>query len=58
MLTGTDEHVKPDRKVLRWLSRHLGHQVDVPAARRLLTGAAAELGRTPWELDHSIWKAA
>jgi hypothetical protein len=58
MLAGTDEQVKPDRKVLRWLSRHLGHQVDVPAARRLLADAAAELCRTPRELDHAIWKAA
>jgi hypothetical protein len=58
MLAGTDEQVKPDRKVLRWLSCHLGHQVDVPAARRLLPDVAAELGRTPWELDHAIWKAA
>ncbi|GLY44585.1 hypothetical protein Amsp01_106080 [Amycolatopsis sp. NBRC 101858] len=58
MLAGNDEQVKPDRKVLRWLSRHLGHEVDVPAARRLLAEAAAELDRTPWELDHAIWKAA
>ncbi|MET8853615.1 hypothetical protein [Amycolatopsis sp. NPDC004625] len=53
MLASTDEQVKPDRKVLGWLSRRLGHQVDVLAARRLLADAA-ELGRTPWELDHAI----
>jgi hypothetical protein len=57
MLVGTDEQVRSDRKVLHWLSRHLGHQVDVAAARRLLADAA-ELDRTPRELDHAIWKAA
>jgi hypothetical protein len=55
---GSDEQAKPGRKVLRRLGRHLGHQVEVPAARRLLTDAAVELGRTPWGLDHAIRKAA
>ncbi|HEV2778257.1 MAG TPA: hypothetical protein VGX25_02550 [Actinophytocola sp.] len=56
MLAGDDQHVKPDRMVLRWLTHHLGRDVDVPEARTLLTQIANHLGHTPWELDHAIWR--
>ncbi|AEB44299.1 hypothetical protein VAB18032_15945 [Micromonospora maris AB-18-032] len=60
MLCGNDDLVKPDRMVLRWLSR-LRPGVGADEARRLLTEVAAELtdrlGRpvTPWMVDHAIW---
>ncbi|WP_155548611.1 hypothetical protein [Amycolatopsis camponoti] len=57
MLAGTNEQVKPDRKVLHWLSRHVGHQVDVPSRAAAARRRAAELDRPPRELDHAIWKA-
>ncbi|MGH3921395.1 MAG: hypothetical protein ACRDTT_00695 [Pseudonocardiaceae bacterium] len=36
MLAGDDQHIKPDRMVLRWLSNHLGRDVGVPEARALM----------------------
>lgn len=56
MLAGDDQHIKPDRMVLRWISNHLGRDVGVPAACALLSQIADHLGRTPWELDHAIWR--
>ncbi|MDS0132747.1 MULTISPECIES: hypothetical protein [unclassified Amycolatopsis] len=58
MLAGTDEQVKPDRKVLHWLSRYLGHQVDVPAARRLLADAPPSWTGRPGSSTTRSWKAA
>lgn len=63
MLIGDDERIKPDRMVLRLLSR-IGLDVDPLQAERLILGAVAsvstELGRnvTAWEIDHAIWSAA
>lgn len=57
MLAGDDTHVKADRMVLRWVGRVLGRRVKVPEATALVTEAAVRLGCTPWELDHSIWRA-
>lgn len=56
MLAGDDQHVKPDRMVLRWIARHL-RPVSVDEARELVVATAARLGCTPWELDHAIWRA-
>jgi hypothetical protein len=55
MLAGDDVHIKPDRMVLSWLRGVLGHTVSPPEATVLLTEAAAELGVTPWQLDHAVW---
>lgn len=63
MLIGSDEKIKPDRMVLRWLSR-IGFDVDPLQAETLILDAvarvSAELGRnvTAWEIDHAIWSAA
>ncbi|MBW0273065.1 hypothetical protein ATM97_23560 [Nocardia sp. MH4] len=62
MLIGDQWTVKPDRIVLRWLSR-AGFPVDEKGARRLLREVAESLtdrlGRdiSPWEVDHAIWRA-
>lgn len=56
MLVGDDQHIKPDRMVLRWVDRQLGRQVGVVEARELVKSAAAVVGRTPWELDHAVWR--
>jgi hypothetical protein len=55
MLAGDDQHMKPDRMVLRWIARHL-RPVHVAEARELVVATAARLGCTPWELDHAIWR--
>lgn len=63
MLIGDDEKIKPDRMVLRWLSRN-GFDGDPLQAERLILGTvarvSAKLGRnvTAWEIDHAIWLAA
>jgi hypothetical protein len=56
MLAGDDQHVKPDRMVLRWIARRL-RPVSVDEARELVVTAANRLGCTRWELDHAIWRA-
>ncbi|MEW1800344.1 MULTISPECIES: hypothetical protein [Streptomyces] len=56
MLVGADDRIKPDRMILRWLEDVLHRRVTTPEATRLITEAAAQLGCTPWELDHAIWK--
>lgn len=58
MLVGDDHRVKPDRMVLRWLADVLAAPVPVVQARTLLERAAADIGCTPWALDHAIWTAA
>lgn len=57
MLTGDDDLVKPDRMVLRWLTRHCATPVDPATARDLLPAVAQVVECTPWELDHAIWRA-
>ncbi len=57
MLTGQDDLVKPDRMVLRWLTRHSRTPVDPATARDLLAAVAQVVGCTPWELDHAVWRA-
>ncbi|ATE55745.1 hypothetical protein [Actinosynnema pretiosum] len=56
MLVGDERRVKPDRMVLGWLTHHLGRPVDAGQAQVLLVALADRVGRTPWELDHAIWR--
>lgn len=56
MLAGA-EGVKPDRMILRFLSRHLpdvGH-IETEEAVRLVTDVARALGVSASTLDHRIW---
>jgi hypothetical protein len=55
MLAGDDDHVKPDRMVVGWLTKVMGRAPSVPEAGAIVEEAAKELGVTPWELDHVIW---
>lgn len=61
MLAGSDDLIKPDRMILRFLSRALGRPVRIEEAGDILTGAAALLRRnypslTPRLLDYKIWE--
>ena len=61
MLAGSDELIKPDRMVLRFLEDSLGRPVSPEEALRLVAGAVAELkahypAMTPRLLDHKIWE--
>lgn len=56
MVAGDDDHVKPDRHVLRWLRGVIRRPVTVSVARDLLSSAAKELGCSAWSVDHAIWK--
>lgn len=58
MLAGDEQHVKPDRMVTRWLSGVLERPVHVFEATALVTTVAADVGVTPWQLDHAIWNSA
>jgi hypothetical protein len=57
MLVGSDDHIKPDRMVLGWLSDVLARQLGTVEARGLLAAAADRLGVTAWQVDHAIWEA-
>ena len=57
MLLGDDHVIKPDRMVLRWLAGVLGRRPTAADARAMIGAAAGELGCTPWELDHAVWRA-
>ena len=61
MLAGSDDIVKPDRMVLRFLARH-GCPATPSEARVVLAKLADDLSEpcrpvTPWMVDHAIWKA-
>ena len=61
MLAGSDELIKPDRMVLRFLEDCLGRPVGADEALSLVAGAVAELkarypAMTPRLLDHKIWE--
>ena len=61
MLAGSDELIKPDRMVLRFLEDSLGRPVSTEEALRLVAGAVAELkaqcpAMSPRLLDHKIWE--
>jgi len=61
MLAGSDELIKPDRMVLRFLEESLGRAVSPDEALRLVADSVAELkaqypAMTPRLLDHKIWE--
>jgi hypothetical protein len=61
MLAGTDNLVKPDRMVVRFLEAALGRTVLVREAQDLLRGATAQLQAehpqlTPRLLDYKVWE--
>jgi len=61
MLAGSEQFVKPDRMVLRFLSAALAREVSVAEALPLLTAACGRLAArypslTPRLLDHEVWK--
>jgi hypothetical protein len=61
MLAGSDEFIKPDRMVLRFLESALSRPVSVHEAQNLLSGACDLLKKdhpnlTPRLLDHEVWK--
>ena len=60
MLTGSEDFIKPDRMVLRFLSQVLGQPVTIPQAQTLIREASAILRPqysqvSPWLLDYAIW---
>lgn len=61
MLAGSDDLIKPDRMILRFLGRALGRAVEPAEAQGLLAGATALLKSahphlTPRLLDYEVWK--
>ena len=62
MLAGSDDLIKPDRMILRFLQHALGRDVQVSEAQRILSGAAAILRErypalSPRLLDYKIWES-
>lgn len=61
MLAGSEEFVKPDRMVVRFLEKALSRKVDTTEASRLLRDASIQLksefpNMNPRLLDHEVWK--
>jgi len=61
MLVGSNDRVKPDRMILRFLGRY-GGPTTTEAAHQVLTELARDLTTestsiTPWMIDHAIWRA-
>lgn len=61
MLAGSDDFIKPDRMVLRFLQTALNRSVTVREANGLLRAACGKLVEkhpqlTPRLLDHEVWK--
>jgi hypothetical protein len=61
MLAGSDEFIKPDRMVIRFLETALNRSVDLVEATELLRSTSQLLSSeypniTPRLLDHEIWK--
>ena len=61
MLAGSDNFVKPDRMVLRFLETALSRRVMPQEAAELLRSVAQALSAdfpsvTPRLLDHEVWK--
>lgn len=61
MLAGSDDFIKPDRMVIRFLEAALGRSVSLAEAPTLLRGASELLSgqypyMTPRLLDHEVWK--
>ncbi len=60
MLAGSDDLIKPDRMIIRFLEETIGRPVGLGEAQELLTGATVALrgeypGLTARLLDHRIW---
>lgn len=57
MLAGNEEFVKPDRHILRFLTKASGRTVNNPKeAEDLLREVARNLNITPSTLDNAIWR--
>jgi hypothetical protein len=61
MLAGSDEFIKPDRMVLRFLKEALDRSVSITEAQSLLRAACNNLRSkyptlTPRQLDYEVWK--
>lgn len=61
MLSGSDDLIKADRMITRFLEGALGCHIDPPAARDLLRAASTELQKrypsmSPRLLDYKIWE--
>jgi hypothetical protein len=56
MLAGSDDYVKADRMVCRFVAEALGVEAVTPqVARSALIGAASDLGLAPRALDYAVW---
>jgi len=60
MMCGSERHVKPDRMVMRFVSRVLNRRVHVREVQELVSGAAyllhfAHPNMSPRILDNAIW---
>lgn len=60
MLAGSDDLIKPDRMIMRFLEAALNRSASLADAQELLKGAAELLQRefqemTPRLLDYAIW---
>lgn len=60
MLAGSDDHVKPDRMLIRFVGNALGQQLPVGQTEKLVIAACQQLKTnyphlTPRLLDHLIW---
>lgn len=58
MLAGSDDHVKADRMVCRYIATALDEVVPTQPsrARDLLIAAAREMGETPRSIDYAVWQ--
>jgi hypothetical protein len=62
LLAGVDDAVKPDRMIIRFVSKAVGRNVPPVEAQELVGAASRQLQRqdrrlTPRALDHIIWHA-
>lgn len=48
--------MKADTWIVRFTTTALGRPVTSIQAEQLITGAATELGVSPTDLDHAIWR--
>ena len=55
MLAGNVDQVKPDRHIRNFVACILGHRVSSEEATSVLREEAQRTGRTPIEVDHSVW---
>jgi hypothetical protein len=60
MLAGSDDHVKPDRMLIRFVEKAIGRQLSIEQTEKLVIDACKQLKMTyphltPRLLDHLIW---